>query len=146
MSFLYDAYYLVEPRLELAPQLYGKTDAEFAELLLEPSLIRNVEGGRTIWKNDNHAATVKLLFLARLREYDPLSADSDAERLLGSSRINVATFDRWWTLRRFVVDESCEDLIAFLRAARAKVDACGDELVAAWLASVLKPNNDDSAP
>jgi hypothetical protein len=137
MSFRFDAFYLIEPRPDLRPQLLGQTDRDFAEMLLDCVLLSNKEGGRTVWTNENHAATVKLLFLARLQEYGPLASDEDAERLLGSSRINVATFDKWWTIRRFVVEENCEELVQFLRAAREKLDRPQNEIVAAWITQVM---------
>src|SRR5438874_1170964 len=110
MSFVFDAFYLIEPRPELRQHLRDRTDPDFADILLESILIRNREGGQTVWMPDNYANKIKLLYLARLREYTPLMGDEDAERLLGSSRVSVWVFDRWWSIRRLEVENDADEL------------------------------------
>jgi hypothetical protein len=148
MSFRVDAFYLIEPRPGLRPHLVGRVDADFASILLDCVLIRNQEGGRTIWTSESHAAKVKLLYVARLREYDPLIADADAERVLGISRVDTEIFDKWWSMRRFVVEEDAAKIEEFIRLVKNKVDVPQDGLVAHWFAKLLesqKPPNPTEA-
>jgi hypothetical protein len=136
MSFLIDAFYVIEPRPEFRQHLWGRTEPDFADILLESVLIRHREGGRTTWRLANYEAKIKLLYLARLREYTPLAADEDAERLLGSARVSVPVFDRWWSIRQMEVEDDAEELVGFLRLMRARVDLPDDELVVDWLKGV----------
>jgi hypothetical protein len=116
--------------------LAGRTEPDIADILLEPVLIRNREGGQTVWMPDNYANKIKLLYLARLREYTPLAADEDAERLLRSSRVSTSVFDRWWSIRRLEVENDTEELVHFLKRVQDKVDPPNDEYVAGWLERV----------
>ena len=68
MSFRFDAYYLIEPRPALAEQLRGRTDDDFIDLLMQPVLLRNREGGNTAFVAPQHTLKVKLPFLAGLVE------------------------------------------------------------------------------
>ncbi len=129
----YDAFYLIECRPKLADHLRGRTDDGFAEMLTEPVLIRNREGDRTAWTPEDHATAIKILFLARLREYTPLVSDEDAARILSSSRISVSLFDRWWVVRRFLVEDDRDGLLTFLRPVLGNVEATGNPLVDNWL-------------
>jgi hypothetical protein len=136
MSMVHDMFYLIEPRPELAAQLQGRTDPDFAEILTEPVLIRNREGGRSFWTTDDHAIKVKLLFLTRLREYSPLASDEDAMRILESPRISVGLFDKWWVIRPFGIEDDTEGMLAYLRPLLGKVDPSGNPRVDGWLAWV----------
>src|SRR5436305_1618433 len=101
-------FFLIEPRSNLVSHLRGKTEPDFIDILSEPVLIRSREGCRASEIKGYREAKVKLLFLARLREYDPLSSDAEAARLLGDDRISTGLFDRWWTIREFGLEEDAE--------------------------------------
>ena len=129
----FEALYLIEPRPTLRDQLRGRVEEDFAELLLEPVLLSNKEGGCSSWRDEDHALTVKLIHLAQVREYTPVSNDGDFERVFGSPRLSVALFDRWWTIRRLSRDDDTESMRPLLRQFLPHVDRTGNELVDLWL-------------
>jgi hypothetical protein len=132
-----DAYYLIEPRSELREHLHRRVDDALADILLEPIVLCNSEGGRTIWTEKDHAMTVKLTFLASLKQYDPpLGTDAGFEHVLGSSLISIDLFDRWWTIRRLMLDDSTKMLWPYLANNLDRVKRTGNTLVDAWLAWV----------
>src|SRR3954447_22434105 len=108
------AQYLIEPRPELAAWLCGRVEPDLADILLEPAVLVNPEGGRSVWMPQDHALTVKLVYLASLRQYTPLETDAGFEAALGSTRISVGLFDRWWTLRLLPGSDNTEDLRQFV--------------------------------
>lgn len=132
----YHAFYLIDPRPELIDHLRKQTDADLACILTEPVLIRNREADRSDWTAEEHTLAVKLLFLARLRGYLPLRSDEDARRLLGSDRIDVELFDRWWLIQRLVLEEDTDQMVTFLRPVLDKVVATGNDAVDHWLNSM----------
>ena len=128
------ALYLIEPRPALRDHLQGRIEADFAELLLEPVLLSNKEGGcHSAWGDEDHALTVKLIHLAQVREYTPVSNDKDFERVFGSPRLSVGLFDRWWTIRRLLLDDDTESMRPLLRQVLPIVDRTGNRLVDQWL-------------
>ena len=133
----YDAFYLIDPRTELVDHLRKQPDADLGDILTEPALIRNRETDRSDWSAKDHTVAVKLLFLARLREYLP--SDEDAARLLGSDRISVEVFDRCWRIRRLILEDDAEQMLTFLRPLLDKVTPTGHGVVDSWLNSM---NND----
>lgn len=76
---------------------------------------------------------VKLLYLARVREYEFLSSSPDACRVLGSDSITTQVFDRWWTIREMPWEAPSEHWECYLAAVSTKVEATGhfavDELL-----------------
>jgi hypothetical protein len=72
---------------------------------------------------------VKLLYLARIREYDFLSSADDARRILGSDAITIEVFDRWWTLREMPWEEPSEHWEPYLAAVSAHVQPTGNPAV-----------------
>lgn len=117
----FDAYYLIagRPALRTHPDLAP----DFAELLCEPRLIRNAEGGRTIWRDENQTTLMKLLHLATLRK------EYGAERFEWLP-LTVASFDAWWTIERYDDAVAARDLWSDLdRDAFAGADETGDPLV-----------------
>ncbi len=131
-----NSLYLIEPRTELAQWLDGRVDGDLAEILLEPVMLENPEGGRTVWRGSDHALTVKLVFVASLRQYTPLDTDAGFEAALGSRRISVELFDRWWTLRLLPGSYRTEDLRQFLVKYLDRIEPTGNELVDDWLKKV----------
>lgn len=133
MSFPYDAYYLIEARPALAERLRGRTDDDFLELLMEPVVIRNREGGNTTFLAAQHTGKVKLLFLVGLADYDVLATPAGFEALFETDRISIALFDRFWTARRFQLDAEADQLEAGLRAVLDRVESTGDPQVDGYL-------------
>ena len=118
----FSAFYLIEARPELSERVPILSDPVLERHLLEPEMISKLEGGRSRWTKEDHTLTIKLLFLAQIKEYTPLSSDAVFERLFGSHRLSTSLFDRWWTIRRFEVNESAEGLYSELKRFRHLVD------------------------
>src|SRR5262245_53151215 len=134
---LHTRYYLIEPRADAAARLQG-LDPGLVDLLLEPVLISNGEADRSWLGAEEHLLRVKLLYLARLREYQPFASDEDARTWFGSDRVSGNVFDKWWTIRRFGgLDHTDAELLDFLKPLKAKVLPTGNELVDQWLEKVL---------
>jgi hypothetical protein len=127
------AQYLIEPRPELRARLSGRVDPDLADILLEPLVLVNPEGGQSIWMPHDHALTVKLVYLASLRQYTPLESDAEFESALGTSRMSVKLFDRWWLLRLLPGLERTEDLRQFVAKHLDNIERTGNELVDSWL-------------
>jgi hypothetical protein len=136
MSFKFEAFYLVEPRPELAEHLRGRVESDFADVLLDPQLFRREEHSRTMWFEPQRLAQAKLLFLASLRQYTPLADDAGFAAVFGSAAISVEQFDRWFTVRRFQVDEELNVLEGWSRQFIGRVEPSGVPLVDEWLAEV----------
>jgi len=136
MSFPYDALYLIEPMPVLADRLHQHCDAGLADVLLEPRLYRQREGGNSDWLFADREETAKLLFLASLREYDPLGSPAGFAAVFGEACISAAVFDRWFRLRRFMVDDELGALEARLRECPLPVESSGGFVVGRWLAEV----------
>ena len=75
----------------------------------------------------------KLMFVARLREYTPLSDDADAMRVLGSAQVSATLFDQWWSIRRLYMEESQDELEGYLAAVRDKIALTGNDVVDRYL-------------
>jgi hypothetical protein len=133
---LHTWYYLIEPRTDAAARLRGR-DPDLVDLLLEPNLISNVEADRSWLGAEEHLLRVKILYLARLREYTPFASDEDARSWFGCDRVSGNVFDEWWTIRRFGLDHTDAELVDFLKPLKAKVLPTGNELVDRWLGKVL---------
>lgn len=69
---------------------------------------------------------MKLLYLARVREYEFLSSPSDARRVLGSDAISIQVFDRWWTVCEMPWEEPSEHWEDYLTAVSEHVEATGN--------------------
>ena len=126
-------YYLIEPRPEAVAHFRNHGDRELAELLLEPILISNTEGDRSGWRLEDHALRVKLLFLARIREWSFCASDEDARMWLGSDRVSCTVFDRWWTIRAPPLEGSDNDLAEYLGPMKERILPTGNSLVDAWV-------------
>ena len=139
------AQYLIAPRAELSAWLGGRVDPDLTDILLEPDVLVNPEGGRSVWMPQDHALTVKLVYLASLRQYTPLESDAGFESALGSPRISVGLFDRWWTLRLLPGSDSTESLLQFVAKHLDSVERTGNELVDSWLEWVRKQGEPGAA-
>jgi hypothetical protein len=131
-----DVFYLVEPRAELIERLRTRVEPDFADLLLEPRLYRCRHIDRDIWFPQNRLVQTKLLFMAALREYSPISEDEGFANAFGSAMINVELFDRWYTVRFFFLEGQLEELEPELRDCLDQVQETGDCVVDKWLAEL----------
>jgi hypothetical protein len=88
------------------PSLLGcsEIDQELAELLAEPFLLRSREGGRSIWRDADHLAKAKLLFLASLKgQYD--------DPFIRDAPLSVEFFDRWWSIQKYETLSDQQDVL-----------------------------------
>jgi hypothetical protein len=144
MSFPYDALYLVEPLPALADRLRQSDDAGLADLLLEPRLYRQREGGNSDWLFADREEVAKLLFLASLREYSPLDGPAGFAAVFGEACVSAAVFDRWFRLRRFMVEDDLATLEVRLRECPLPIVPSGRFVVRRWLAGVHSPDAEAS--
>jgi len=131
-------YYLIEPRPDAVAHFRDRGDQDFAEILLEPILIRNTEGGRSAWRPEDHVLRVKLLYLARIREYSPCASDDAARKWFGCDRVSGEIFDRWWTIRAPELEGCDEELAYFLEPMKEKILSTGNSLVDDWVLWAIK--------
>jgi hypothetical protein len=136
----YEAFYLIEPRPALAEHLRGRVEPDFADVLLEAQLYRRTEYDRSMWFEPQRLAQAKLLFLASLREYDPIDDDAGFSAVFGSAAISVELFDRWFLIRRLGVDDDLDSLEGRLRAVIDRVVPPGIPLVDEWLLELHGPD------
>lgn len=129
----YTAFYLIDPLPTLRARLQLLNDHELEQLLLDSVMLSHQEGGRSFWSAEDHTHIVKLLFLAQLKEYKQLSCEDDFEKIFESSRINTEVFDRWWTIRRLMVDEAAESLYPSIKQLYHLVDRTENDHVNEWL-------------
>jgi len=139
VSFRYEAFYLVEPRSELAGHLRGRVEPDFADVLLEPRLYRREEHSRSAWFEPQRLAQAKLLFLASLREFTPVADDAGFAAVFGSAVISVALFDRWFVVRRLQVEQELDLLERWLREHLGRVEPTGMPTVDQWLSELSGP-------
>jgi hypothetical protein len=100
-----------------------------------PELMSDEQGGRSAWDSADHALKLKLLWLARIREYSDLTQDEDARRILGSNEIAEHVFDRWWTIRELEFAGSASDFVDYMKPFADKARPSGSELVDEWLSN-----------
>ncbi len=136
MSLSYHALFLIESRPDLAEWLAGRVDSDLAELLLQPVLIRRLESSGVEWSYVERLAQAKLLYLASISEYTPLDDPDAFEAVFGSGGLSLALFDRWWVVRRLVVDEEWEDLESRLRDRLDRVEPTDHPRVDRWLSTL----------
>jgi hypothetical protein len=135
---LHTIYFVIEPKDEARAHFSG-IGGDLADLLLETTIISRRFADRSPWREPELALAVKLLYLARLREYTFLSSDADATRVLGSDSLTAETFDRWWSLRRPDDYKSSEEMHEYLKAMLGKTPATGNEVVDQWLKVLASP-------
>jgi hypothetical protein len=144
----FDYLYLIEPRQALKVQVCEVVEKDLAEIVCEPTLFWNHEGGcRDVWKLEERIAQVKLLFLAGIRDCGPLTSDEDFERVFGSRTISVALFDKFWTTRPLsgYSDEHSDDCVPILHKFLPQVERTGIRQVDSWLDWIAKhPKVDDA--
>jgi hypothetical protein len=146
----FTAMYLIEPLLSLAAFLTARvSDAVLREMLLQPVVLANTEGGKTDWTADDETEYVKLVFLASLHEYNTLVSDEGFAAAFGTDVLSVELFDRWWSIRRLDIDNDTAwykpQLAGCLQ--RGKVAAANPKVVKRleWIASRVKSGNGPSS-
>jgi hypothetical protein len=83
-------------------------------LLTLPRIWSKGEGGRSVWTAKDHAALVKLTFLARLHTHR--SEFPEIGEILGEEPIGLEAFDLWWSLEWVGSVQRWEDLSGELKA------------------------------
>ena len=131
-------YLLVEPTAN-AMREFPLSDGQDADLLLERQLMSREYGDRSPWRKEEVSLVVKLVYLARMREYDPFSNDLDAKRIFGSDAISIQVFDRWWTLREVDFECPSEQMSDYLAAVAMKIQPTGNTVVDEWLNQLNSP-------
>ena len=129
-------YYLIEPNSVARREFSVRVEADAPELLLDSVLTSKDIGDRSRWRWEECELAVKLIFLARLREYEPFREDSDAARILGSSEVSVELFDRWWTIRKLDYEDRSESLASHMKAVIHRVKPTKNEVVDKWVAEI----------
>jgi hypothetical protein len=132
------SFFQIEPTSAARLTFPTVVEAGYAELLLESVLTSRSWVDRSSWRPEAVAAAVKLLYLARVREYVFLSSISDARKVLGSESISIQVFDRWWTLRQIPFDEPSEHWERYLAPVAGHVEATGNGLIDDLVQSLLK--------
>ena len=126
------AYYVIKGKKELLEFLLSKVDEEFASIFYDGEVFENSEGGRTAWASNEHTTRVKLLYLTYLRcEY--LQTVKEYEYIFETDEISVALFDRWWTIERFVMDETTESYSDEIAKYIDHVKETGNACVDSWI-------------
>lgn len=102
---LVTAYYVIEPTAFFKKKLVSLyLDTELVDILCETVFWSYNRAGNT----EDDISEVKLLFLANLMsEY--LEMDT-YKKVLESSSISLDVFDKWWTIKRYFIDESFSDI------------------------------------
>ncbi|NES95923.1 MAG: hypothetical protein F6K32_11935 [Desertifilum sp. SIO1I2] len=97
---LVTAYYVIEPTLSFKKKLVNlDIDNALVEILSETVLWSYHRAGNT----EDDISEVKLLFLANLMsEYLEIEV---YKKVLDTFSISLDVFDKWWTIKRYFVDE-----------------------------------------
>lgn len=131
------AYFLIEPNVGAKLEFPVRAESGISDILLQPILTSRNYADRSAWRVTDSQLAVKLLYLARLREYVPLTDDESALKILGSAVIAEDVFDRWWSIRIFRMEEGpSEQLHDYLAARIEKVEPTGNPLLDEWLKSL----------
>lgn len=133
----YTAYYLIEPKPSLGDHLRANADPLLADAILEPELMANEQGGRSLWGPTEYRLKVKLLWLAHIREYEPFSADADALRIFGTAALSESAFDVWWTLRELPFLGEAREFVDDLKPLLDRTPSTGNDIVDDWLTSLV---------
>lgn len=133
-------YFLIEPNVGAKLEFPVRAEPWISAILLQPILTSRNYADRSAWRITDSQLAVKLLYLARLREYVPLTDDERALKILGSAVIAEDVFDRWWSIRIFRMEEGpSEQLHDYLVARIDKVEPTGNPVLDEWLKSLKDP-------
>jgi hypothetical protein len=96
--------YVVKPKDSLVELCDG--DASLYDALNESFCWNDQEGGQTLMTDEDRLIRMKILaFAFLLQEFDKL------DEILGRPKLDVALFDRYWTVSRLETENSVENLI-----------------------------------
>jgi hypothetical protein len=127
------SYYLVTPN----DALYLR-EREFNSALWgylkNPQLVESVASGKSSWSESDYYARAKYAFLINL--YSERLTDEEVNLLFGHGRINLALFDKYWTIQYLEVGASTED-IEDLSIDKSHIELSGSELLDSWLSRKL---------
>ncbi|KNY26092.1 hypothetical protein [Pseudobacteroides cellulosolvens] len=86
----YQQYYCIYGNDKLLNN--NSIDKELRDILAEPVMLVNPQGGMTDWKHEDYEISVKIMFLMFLNtEYD--------DSFIKDSPISIEFFDQWWKLK-----------------------------------------------
>lgn len=130
-------YFLIEPNDRAKHEFPVRAETSIADILLGSILTSRNCADHSGWRVTDSQLAVKLLYLARLREYVPLVEDECALKILGSASIAENVFDRWWSIRLFGMEEGpSEQMHGYLAACVDKAEPTGSQLLNEWIASL----------
>ena len=99
----HELYYLFRPTEQLIEHL-KLHDEEAKRFWLRSILWQKSNPDRTRYQQSDHLAEIKLAFLVQLiRDY---SDSEEFEEIFGKLTLNLETFDRWWFIEVYDVEES----------------------------------------
>lgn len=136
----HELYFLIEPTEEARREIPMRADPVLSMILLDYLLTSRAHYDSYLWGEKECELAVKLLHLARMREYDGVSDSESAIRILGSDRISADVFDKWWTIRCLWMEEGpSEEMHDYLVALVDSVDPTGNDAVDEWVHELPKP-------
>lgn len=127
------AYFLIEPRPGSERELAERAGRVLSEFLLAPYLTTRCFADRSAWRLFDLAVAIKLIYVAQVRQYGPLQSDEGAQTILGSDRVSVELFDRWWTIRKLEFGGPTEEKQELLGLMLDKIEATGNGVVDCWI-------------
>jgi hypothetical protein len=129
---LYYTNYLIRPNQNLLES--DEVDESFLEILSEPVIFENSQGGITSWRQDDYFVLVKIFFLASLKN------DYDHPFLL-NLLLSEASFDKWWHIENIPEKITRREAIADWGDERLKeLIPTSSALVNEYLTEMAKPN------
>ncbi len=86
-----------------------------------------------MWGSTEYHLKMKLLWLARFREYEPFASNEAAHRILGTAELSEAAFDAGWTIRQITFSGESKEFIDELKSLLHLTEPTGNDIVDAWL-------------
>lgn len=86
-----------------------------------------------MWGPTEHHLKMKLLWLARFREYEPFASEATAQRILGATELSEAAFDAGWSIREITFSGESKEFIDELKSLLHLTEPTGNDIVDAWL-------------
>jgi hypothetical protein len=131
--------YLIKPS-EALLGWFADGDSDVASIILEPTIWTKSQSDRSSWSREDHVAQIKLLFLCQLKQ--EFSAQAEYQQLLGDSQLCIDTFDRWWTVESYGLDETAEEVEKNLsRGVIPHIVCTGRPVVDRWISSFRNGGN-----
>jgi len=128
-----ETFYKITGKDNLKEFLRDKVESDFIDLLMDQTIIKNDEGGRSAWGSIEHTMRVKLLFLADIMSYSTLDSDEKFYKIFGTSKISCELFDMWWEAERFEVEDDAERIEDESKEKLNNIDTTGNNVVDSWI-------------